>query len=471
MTLTPDSIIATATAPGRSLRALIRLSGPDTLPILNAVLDVPVPRLRQAHTRRLILAAGTLPVLITVMPGPASYTGEDTAEIQLPGNPHLVRRVQESLIDTGRGRLRRAQPGEFTARAYLNDKLTLAQAEGVAAVIAAQNAAQLTAAHAVLAGEAGRIFHAWAEELTTLLALVEAGIDFTDQEDVIAIDAPTLRTRLTRLIGELTVQLAASGPREAETSALVVALVGLPNAGKSTLFNALLGRPRAVTTPIAGTTRDVLAESLELSAAGSPGPRVTLLDLPGLEPTAPCQPPSLAQQAQHAARAALRSADVLLWCDPTGVFDRSLLELPADIHSKPTLRVRTQCDRIQLRGGTPISAPHPEPLQSLAVCALDGHGLGPLRRALADLSLGPSPAAAVSACNVVPRHRRALRAIATALTDGLGRVPASGRTLPEPELIASALREAVAQVEELTGRAISPDDVLGRIFATFCIGK
>jgi tRNA modification GTPase len=436
---------------------MIRLSGPNTFDVLqtlrpgcHAPSSGRAARLAAPATFK--LDPHTLPILLSTSPAPHSYTGEHTAEIQLPGNPFLVERLLHTL--TAIQGVRLAQPGEFTARAYLAGKLTLSEAEGVAATIAATTSEQLAAAADLLAGRTGERYRAWSEELATLLALVEAGIDFTDQEDVVAIAAPVLHGRLEALAAELRAHLGSGG--EPTTALPHVALVGRPNAGKSTLFNALLGRRRAVTSPIAGTTRDVLTEELDL-ATDAPGAGAVLLqDLAGLEDRGgglSARTPPVPSSDQLAAHHALQRADLLLWCDPTGRFDSAPFNLPP----KPTLRIRTFGDQPHAREQT---------REDLTVCALDGWHLPLLRRAIADAAT-TSRTAGIAA--LLPRHRRAISQAINHLTDAAQRSHGLNH-LDHPEVIALALRLALDEIGELTGH-ISPDEVLGRVFATFCVGK
>lgn len=261
----------------------------------------------------------------------------------VPGNPALVQRVIATLLTHENVRL--ATPGEFSARAYLNGKLTLAQAEGIAATIAARTDAELAAAEALLSGGTGRVFAHWADELTTLLALVEAGIDFTDQEDVVPIAPDDLVRRLTTLAHALADHLGSVRGGEHRDTLPVVALAGPPNAGKSTLFNALLGRRRAVVSPIAGTTRDVLAERLDLSGDAPGADPIMLLDLAGLDASpewaaGDSAANAIDADAQARAREALTHADIIIHCDPTGRFDTAI---PGSTE-RPTIRARTKSD-------------------------------------------------------------------------------------------------------------------------------
>jgi tRNA modification GTPase len=431
---TGDTITALASPPGRSARALIRISGPGTRDLLvHACESLPPTRLAAARFR--LTDSLSLPVLLLTARAPRSYTGEDTAEILLPGNPTLVDRVLARLTSIPGVRL--ATPGEFTARAYLNGKLTLDQAEGVAATIAAQNEDQLASARELLSGTAGERYRAWAEEVATLLALVEAGIDFSDQDDVVAIAPAELASRLQILMATIEAHVGSRAGAEARSTLPRVVLAGDPNAGKSTLFNALLRRHRTVVSPIAGTTRDVIEEELDLSQ-DLPGAGIVLLaDMAGLEASV-CGIGAIARE--HALRA-IANADVVLHCDPAGRF--------------PPLRTNA----VVIRVCTKADQPGGREAGDVPVCALDGWNLFVLRRAVADAACAGSAQAAAA---VLPRHARALSEAASRIRDAEG--------AGSPELVAGSLRSALDALGEVTGR-ISPDDVIGRIFSTFCIGK
>ncbi|MFI4896865.1 MAG: tRNA modification GTPase [Phycisphaerales bacterium JB059] len=432
----PGTIAAIASAPGPAPRALIRLAGPETSRALGA-LGLADPRRRSARPVRLRLDdRRTLPALLLRFVAPDTFTGEDAAELLITGNPRLGERLLAQLLRVEGVRL--AEPGEFSARAYLAGRLTLAQAEGVAALISARTEAHLRAANNLLSGQTGATYRDWSERLATLLALVEGGIDFTDQEDVTPIPPGDLVARLERIRAEIDAYLGPDRPRESLDHAPLAVLVGEPNAGKATLFNALLGRERAVTHDAPGVTRDVLIEPLDPALPGAPP--VRLADLPGLDATATA---GRDLDAQRQAHEAIARADLLVQCDPTGRF-------PPIEHAPPgapVIRVRTQADR-----------PGDRPSGAISVCALDGYHLDALRRALADAPLGVSP-------SVLPRHGAELARALDALDEAIGVAP-----LGELELTAAPMRTALDALGELTGE-ISPDEVIGRVFATFCVGK
>lgn len=427
---------------------MVRISGPGTADVLRRVCGTALKG-RGAFRVRVRIGAFDMPGLVATYLGPGSYTGEDAAELLMAGNPHLAERVLGAVLETPGVRL--AGPGEFTARAYLNDKLSLEEAEGVAALIAARTEGERAAAEGLMSGRAGEAYRAWAEELTTLLALVEAGIDFTDQEDVVPIAPERLLERVEGLVAAIRERLGAAGGEERADALPGVVLVGAPNAGKSTLFNALLGRARAVVSDEAGTTRDVLAEALDLSGDLPGAGRVVLMDAAGLDGAAA----GVDAAAQARAREAALAADVLVHCDPTGRFGAVV---GVDGAGRRVIRVRTKAD---LPAGSGAGG-------DVAVCALDGWNVGVLRRAIADAAAG-SGARGAAAAALLPRHRRALAAAEAGLRSAAEAVRAGGAEA-EAEIVAGALREALDALGELTGK-VAPDDVIGRIFATFCVGK
>lgn len=449
-----DTIAAICTPPGRSARSAVRVSGPGAPDAVARLVapdhDAPPWRRALRRVRVRIGPARELPALLATFDARASYTGEPVAELQLPGNPTLLDRVLGSLV--AHEGVRQANPGEFTLRAFLNGRITIEQGEGVAMIIAARNDEELAAGRRLLAGETGSAYTRLADDLAGALALVEAGVDFTDQEDVVAIAPDVLLARLRGLLARIDALLPAVRVGEASEALPVVALVGAPNAGKSTLFNALLGRRRAVVADEPGTTRDALRERIDLPI-GAGG--AVLVDLAGLD-EAVGRRTGADRAAQQAARRVIDEADVLVVCDPAGRFD-GVGPLP---EGRTALRVRTKAD---LPSNSSAGG------EALAVCALDGWNVEALRRAIADAATG---AATGGDLLIAPRHARALSRARESVHAAAGLVEpsSSARHVASPELVAQAMREALDALGEIAGR-VPPDDVIGRIFAGFCVGK
>lgn len=467
-----DTIVALASTHTPAPRAIVRASGNAAIPIL-AALDPDAPTTHGAHTLRLALTDElALPAIALVYRAPRSYTAQDAFELLIPGHPNLADRLLARLLAMGAADpaldARLAHPGEFTARAFLASRLTPEQAEGVAALIAARSDAQLHAARDLMRGIPGRTYRRLTDALADALALVEAGIDFTDQEDVVPITTHDLRTRLGAIAAEIDALLGAHRGDEVRPHHPTAVLVGPPNAGKSTLFNALLGRPRAVVSPIPGTTRDAIAETLYLIDDDMAHPAsderkatwsdraITLIDLAGLDAALASRSP-IDAAAHDAALEHIRAADVLILCDPAGRFD---VPPPASLPKVPSIRVRTMAD-------LPTTAPASD---ALPVSALDAHNLAPLRRALADAA-DDATGRPSHAPTLIARHRRALESAAGALAEARRIIePHPDRALPDPEILAGEMRAALDHMGQIAGR-ISPNDVIGRIFATFCVGK
>lgn len=436
-----DTLFALATPPGRGAVAVIRLSGPDSDRVLDALgAGRPTPRVAVVRTLR-HQGAVLDQALVLRFKAPASYTGEDAAELHLHGGRAVVEAVSTALLDLG---VRPAEPGEFTRRAFESGKLDLTQAEAIADLIDAETAEQSAQALGQLGGALAETYAGFRRELLTALSLVEAEIDFPDEDipDALASRAGPV---LDALIEDLQRALADGRRGERIRDGYRIVLIGETNAGKSSLFNALVEREAAIVTPIAGTTRDVLDAALVIG-----GYAVTLSDTAGLRDS---DDPVEAEGVRRA-RARAEAADLRLWVvapgDPVG--PAGALVRPGDL----CIRTKADLDRADWLDV-------PEGLATLIVSPTAGEGLEALTdwlsdRLAADLSGGDFPA--------LTRGRHRLR-----LEEALASVRAGRQALVvAPEMAGEDLRRAAHSLARVTGE-IGVEDVLGEVFASFCIGK
>lgn len=433
-----STIFALATAPGRGAIAIIRLSGPGTDAAL-AALGAGGLKPRFAALRDLVHGGKAIDqALVLRFPGPGSYTGEDCAELHLHGGRAVVEAASDALVALG---LRAAEPGEFTRRAFANGRMDLVQAEAVADLIDAETAAQASQALGQLDGALSQTYVGFRRDLLTALALVEAEIDFPDEEvpDNLARTAGPV---LDRLIADFRAALADAPRGERVREGYRIVLIGETNAGKSSLFNALVAREAAIVTSIAGTTRDVLDADLVIG-----GYAVTLSDTAGLRDS---DDPVEAEGVRRA-RARAEAADLRLWIrgpgDPPG--DAATYARPGD------LIVLAKAD---LGAADPVAG-----FETLSVSATSGQGLAELHdwiaaRLARDLTGSDFPAVTRE------RHRRRLVEAVTATEAARAALDVS------PELAGDDLRRAADALARVTG-SIGVEDILGEVFATFCIGK
>jgi tRNA modification GTPase len=443
-----DTIFAPATAAGRAAVAVVRVSGPRTAEVVRALAGR-LPTERRASLRRLKDAQDRSidDALVLWLPAPASYTGEDSAEFHVHGGRAVVAALLEALSTLG---LRLAEPGEFTRRAFEHGKLDLAQAEGVADLIDAETEAQRTQALAQLGGRLSQVQARWREGLTEALAYFEAAVDFPDEElpaDVAARASPALQ----RLLQELEAAVADAERGERVREGYRIALVGAPNAGKSTLLNALVGRDAAIVTATPGTTRDVIEIPLVLA-----GYKTLLADTAGLRDTEE----EIEAEGVRRARAWADGADLRVW-----LVDGSVAELPGlpEEVGEGDLCLITKRD---LPTG-PAGAWAAEVARRMGMPSAEVTARGPsdtawlkqtLSERVVEALAGAEPPAATRL-----RHRELLAEAAKRVRQALGEGGAV-------ELAAEDVRLAARALDRITGR-IDPEHVLGRIFSTFCIGK
>ena len=453
-----DTIAAISSAVGPAARIIVRLSGPQALPIASGLGVHPQAPGGSAFRCRLSFANLVAPSWVYLFRAPRSYTGEDLVELHLPGSTVLAKMVLEELLKSG---ARAAEPGEFTARAYFNGRIDLTEAEGVAATIAAGNEQELSAARRLLAGELARRIKEPLDLIADTLALVEVGIDFSE-EDVSFLSPDELAERIRRIDEAMARLLGDSTRFERLAHEPRVVLAGRPNAGKSTLLNALAGHERAVVSPIAGTTRDVLSAQIVLSRG-----IVRVIDAAGIEAPGDEPQTSMDEIAVKMRRQALQAVDeadvVVLVRDVQD--SRPQLELTR----APSLAVRSKADLVipdQVESPLlviSVAQPRAAVPQVLDVSAISGAGMDCLRERLDALCFGESATEGSLALNV--RHVQAVNEAREAMRRAADRVLAGA-----PELLALELREALDHLGGVIGR-VSPDDLLGRIFSTFCLGK
>ena len=434
-----DTIFAPATAAGRAAVAVIRVSGPGSSRILQQ-LAPPLPPPRRAALRRLKGADGLAldEALVLWLPGPNSFTGEDSAELHLHGGRAGVEAVSRELADLG---LRLAEPGEFSRRAFQNGKLDLTQAEAIADLVDAETDAQRRQALGQLEGELSARYEIWRQRLIQALARLDAAVDFPDEDLPDTLQAE-VGDRIGDLAAELESALADHGRGERVREGFKIALIGAPNAGKSSLLNRLAGREAAIVTEIAGTTRDVIEVPAVIE-----GFKVLFADMAGLRESAD----PIEAEGVRRARAWAEAADLRLW-----VVDQSA---PADLEEATRPDDILVFNKADLATGPDAGLPE---LQTLRVSARTGAGMDALWATLGQrvkaLTGGDFPAVTRL------RHRRHLRDAAAALRRGQAALDRS------PELGAEDLRHAAQALGRIAGR-IDPEQVLDEVFSSFCIGK
>ena len=459
-----DTIAAIATPPGRGGIGIVRLSGPDSWAItaqlvhLRRPLEAGRALLAEVHDPQLAQAAEAPPIdeaVVTAFLSPHSYTGEDVVEIAAHGSPVVLEILLRGALARG---ARLAAPGEFTQRAFLNGRIDLTQAEAVHDLIAAQTLEQARMAAQQLGGALSRRVAPVKEELVTLIALLEAGMDFAagELDDVDVVSPQQIRSVLAgvRLALDQLARSYAQGHRLREGASL--ALVGRPNVGKSSLFNRLLQRERAIVTPLPGTTRDTVEEAIAVG-----GVPLRLIDTAGLRLAG--DPPADEAEALGIARSreALADADlVLVVLDATAEIGNEEQELLSSLDGRPHLIVRNKADLLAAAQPRAENGPH-----SLRTSALTGEGFEDLRAHILRLLHAEGGAATSGVLNSL----RQQEAVNTALASLAAAETANETGIPHEFLLAD-LHAALRSLDTLTGQTTS-DDILNRIFSTFCIGK
>ncbi|HTJ88751.1 MAG TPA: tRNA uridine-5-carboxymethylaminomethyl(34) synthesis GTPase MnmE [Acidocella sp.] len=424
-----DTIFAPITGRGGAV-TVVRLSGAETLAIV-AALAKQLPPLRHAGLRKLLWRGRLLDTaLIVTFPGPNSFTGEDCAELSLHGGRAVLAAASAALIEAG---ARPAEPGEFSRRAHLNGRLDLLEAEAMADLIAAETEAQRR-----LAVEGAGVLQEstvrWREELRQVMAQQEALIDFPD-EDLPPEVEERLLSRIAALAAEMHGALAAAPAAERLREGLEFVILGAPNAGKSTLMNALAGEDVAIVSAIPGTTRDIVGARVDFG-----GVPVHLTDTAGLRDTVD------EIEAEGVRRARLRAAKADLIIAVAAAPAQEYLAVPDGVE---VLRVVTKADLLD------------QPVSDLAVSAASGAGMADLRARLTDIAANLTDTKGAAALSR-PRQIACVRDTAQALDRAL--------VISEPELRGEELRTAAHALARLTGQ-IGVEEILDAVFSGFCIGK
>ena len=456
-----DTIAAIATPPGIGGVGLIRVSGPTAEGIAQRLFrPLPPGNFLSHHLYHGKIIAPTTgaildEVLVAFLKGPHSYTGEDTLEISCHGGPLILRTVLEAVFQTG---ARPAERGEFTQRAFLNNRLDLAQAEAVLDIITAKTRPGLAAAIDCLGGKLSEQIEAIRSEMIDLLAGVEATIDFSEDDGIEETSDEAL-PRIRKLIDKIAALAATHRQGRIYREGIGVVIAGRPNVGKSSLLNRILGEKRAIVTPIPGTTRDFIEETVDIG-----GIPVRLTDTAGLR----LPENAIEKEGIDLVWERLKTADaVLVLLDGSAELTADDRELLAKMISKPMLPVLNKSDLPQRLDEKSLRRLLPEGTPpAIRISAKYGDGLDRLTAALRDLVLATPAEESPEAMIVHLHHKTALEKAAA----GLARAREGLLAARPPELVALELREALNALGEITGKTTS-EEVLDRIFANFCVGK
>lgn len=445
-----DTIAAIATAPGRGAIALVRISGPRARDVARRVIQ----EWDQIHPRTVRLASIVHPTdrrvidhgLVTLFAGPASYTGEDVVEVSVHGGAIAPVLVLDALIAAG---ARQALPGEFTRRAVVNGRMDLLQAEAVADLVDARSQLGHRVALAQLEGGLSQRATELRGSILDLEAMIAYDIDFPE-EDQGSVDRDRVDALLEKTLGALDALLGTADAGEMIREGALVVIGGAPNAGKSSLFNALVGRQRAIVTDIPGTTRDAIEATIEIQ-----GWPVRLVDTAGLRESEDV----VERIGIEITERYLADAGVIVLCGETAAELSQLTERIAALVTAPILPVRTKWDLGSQRG-EPASA-------AISVSSVTGEGLDALSRAVGGILADRFGTVAEAPMLTRARHRQGIMAA----RDELEAFRSAWVLGDPPSSVAAVhLREAAHRLAELIG-PVEVEDVLGRVFSTFCVGK
>jgi tRNA modification GTPase len=453
-------IIALATGPGKAGIGVIRISGPQLLPMAQALFQRALTP-REANLLTLRDAQGeSIDQLIAIyFAAPASFTGEDVLELQCHGGPQLLQLVMKRCLELGKAQgLVMAEPGEFSLRAYLNNKIDLAQAEAIADLIDAQSEAAVRGAARSLQGAFSNDIHSLIEEITQLRILVESTLDFPEEE-IEFLENAQARNRLSKVMQKL--QALREGAKQGKIlrDGVQLVLAGAPNVGKSSLLNRLAGEEVAIVTPIAGTTRDRVKESVTIN-----GVPIHIIDTAGLRETTDLVEAKGIERSWEA----IGAADLVIFLKDSSELDGDNGLEGSELKAQILKILPPKCPVLQVNNKADLlidSTYNIDESQPLRISAKTGEGIEALKQKILELvGWGGSQEGAIVARR---RHLDCLDRAATHLENSQEFAANGNSSL---ELFAEELRLAQEQLGHITGRLL-PDELLGKIFSQFCIGK
>ncbi|MHC4694802.1 MAG: tRNA modification GTPase [Planctomycetota bacterium] len=468
-----DDTIVAISSPGAGQRVIIRISGPETIDICQRIFSSPIPKDRSGIFSGRIVVDSELQIDATLylFLAPHSYTGDDIAEIHIHTNAAVTEALMGNLLSSG-GQIRMAGPGEFTARAYLNGKMDLTQAEAVNEIVVSSNKFQLAASEKLLAGRLGETTSKIRSELMDCLSLIEAGLDFSG-EDIEFITRPEAAERLTQINNELEGLLSGSVSYEEVVDLPAVGIAGAPNAGKSSLLNRLLGQERSIVSELHKTTRDVLTGMLTLAHC-----KCVLFDCAGLITESH---EILDELAQQAAIEALRNSSVVVFCVDIAKTDwNEDISIRTLIEPESLIPVATKTDLLSEKLVAERLGDLHEVfgVEFLPISVETGSGIELMRetidRTIVDMTVGAGGSGQVpeqiSTVALTTRHKQAITEAIENVSEAINEL--KGGNDEVAAMMLRAAHQGLFDIESATGGVERTDEqILERIFGRFCIGK